>query len=69
MSPSNLLSPLNLGSLTLKNRVVMASLTRGRCPGTVPDDLVVKYYEERATAGLILSEGVLIAPLGKIKML
>lgn len=60
-----MLNSLKLGKLELKNRVLMASLTRGRCPGTVPDELVVQYYEQRASAGLIFSEGILITPLGK----
>jgi N-ethylmaleimide reductase len=64
--PQKLLTKVLSGDLKLKNRVIMASLTRGRCPGTVPDDLVAKYYADRATAGLILSEGVLISPLGML---
>ncbi|KAJ3017274.1 UNVERIFIED_CONTAM: hypothetical protein HDU68_011767 [Siphonaria sp. JEL0065] len=58
-------SPLQLGSLTLKNRVVMASLTRNRAsPGGVPNDLMALYYKQRSTAGLILSEGTFIEEIG-----
>lgn len=54
-----LLEEYKLGDLKLKNRVVMASLTRGRCtnPALVPTSLMAEYYAQRASAGLILSEG------------
>jgi 2,4-dienoyl-CoA reductase-like NADH-dependent reductase (Old Yellow Enzyme family) len=56
----HLLSPLNMGSLRLKNRVVMASLTRNR--DNVPrESLHVPYYSERARTGLIVSQVILIA--------
>jgi len=61
----NLFTPLRLGSLELPNRIVMAPLTRLR--GTVdnlPTALQVEYYRQRATAGLIISEGTPIGPLG-----
>lgn len=54
-----LLEEYQLGDLKLKNRVVMASMTRGRAtnPGLIPTPLMARYYEQRASAGLILSEG------------
>ena len=54
-----LLEAYQLGHLKLKNRVVMASLTRGRATniGMVPTPLMAEYYAQRASAGLILSEG------------
>jgi len=54
-----LLTEYPLGDMTLKNRVVMAPLTRSRAdnPGKVPNDLMVEYYSQRASAGLIISEG------------
>lgn len=54
-----LLEEYKLGDLKLKNRVIMASLTRGRCTnaGLVPTPLMAEYYAQRASAGLILSEG------------
>ncbi|MEX8503292.1 MAG: alkene reductase [Leptothrix ochracea] len=62
-----LLSPVRLGALELKNRVVMAPLTRCRAinPGTVPNELMVRYYTQRASAGLIISEGTLVSPQGR----
>ncbi|KAJ3074639.1 hypothetical protein HDU99_001692 [Rhizoclosmatium hyalinum] len=60
-----LASPLKLGSLTLKNRVIMASLTRNRAsPGGIPNDLMALYYKQRSTAGLILSEGTFVEEIG-----
>jgi N-ethylmaleimide reductase len=54
-----LLEEYQLGDLKLKNRVVMASMTRGRATnsGLVPTLLMAEYYAQRASAGLILSEG------------
>ncbi|KAG7097193.1 hypothetical protein E1B28_004565 [Marasmius oreades] len=62
-----LFEPLKLGSLSLRNRVVMSALTRNRSlPDTVPNSLNVEYYRQRARggAGLILTEGTLITPQG-----
>ncbi|TPX55068.1 hypothetical protein PhCBS80983_g05646 [Powellomyces hirtus] len=55
-------TPLDLGSLTLKNRVVMASLTRNR--GVVSNPVNATYYAQRASTGLIVSEGTLVTPQG-----
>jgi len=52
-----LFSPTKLGSLALKNRIVMAPLTRSRAPSNVPNALMEKYYSLRAEAGLIITEG------------
>jgi N-ethylmaleimide reductase len=62
-APRALLTPYLLGGLELKNRVVMASMTRGRARnvGLVPTDLHVEYYRQRATAGLILTEGTWVS--------
>lgn len=46
-----------LGPFKLKNRVVMAPMTRCRCINNVPNDLVATYYAQRAEAGLIITEG------------
>ncbi len=51
-------SQYNLGKIELKNRVVMAPMTRSRATNNVPNDLMVKYYQQRANAGLIITEGV-----------
>lgn len=62
---SKLLEPLKLGSLTLKNRIIMAPLTRARA-GTerLPNDLMALYYGQRASAGLILTEATSVTPMG-----
>jgi N-ethylmaleimide reductase len=62
-----LFSTLTLGTLTLPNRIVMAPLTRNRATpdGDVPNPLIAEYYAQRATAGLIISEGTQISPEGK----
>lgn len=62
---SSLLSPVKLGAVSLKNRVVMAPLTRNRAgEGNVPQDLNVEYYQQRASAGLIITEATQISPEG-----
>lgn len=64
---SALFSPLTIGSLELPNRVFMAPLTRMRAtaPGDVPNDLMRDYYVQRASAGLVISEGTQISTEGK----
>jgi N-ethylmaleimide reductase len=58
----DLFSPVNLGSIALKNRMVMAPLTRNRAgEGGVPQLLNVTYYEQRSTAGLIITEATPIS--------
>ncbi len=60
-----LLDPLQLGDLKLPNRVVMAPLTRLRgTPDHVPTPIMAEYYRQRASAGLIISEGIPISPQG-----
>lgn len=53
-----LLEKYPLGNLTLKNRMVMAPLTRCRAIGNIPNEMMALYYEQRAGFGLIISEGV-----------
>jgi N-ethylmaleimide reductase len=54
----NLFSPIKLGDYSLRNRIVMAPMTRSRADAQgVPSDLAVEYYSSRAEAGLIISEG------------
>ncbi len=64
---SSLFEPFSLGDVKLANRVVMAPLTRMRAtaPDDIPNDLMVEYYRQRAGAGLIVSEGTQISPIGK----
>ncbi len=59
-----LLQPIRLGDLALKNRIAMAPLTRSRAAkiGLTPTSLHAEYYAQRASAGLIISEGVWISP-------
>ncbi|WP_026097535.1 alkene reductase [Baaleninema simplex] len=61
LSP-HLLSPFNMGDLSLKNRVVMAPLTRARAGiERMPNALIAEHYRQRASAGLIISEAVAIS--------
>lgn len=54
----------SLGDIELKNRIVMAPLTRSRATENIPNDLMRKYYSQRASAGLIISEGTSPSPNG-----
>ncbi|GAB2511769.1 alkene reductase [Pseudoxanthomonas sangjuensis] len=60
-----LFDPLTAGELQLANRIVMAPLTRNRSPGAVPQPRAATYYAQRATAGLLVSEGVAISQQGQ----
>jgi 2,4-dienoyl-CoA reductase-like NADH-dependent reductase (Old Yellow Enzyme family) len=60
-----LFDPLQIGDLTLQNRIIMAPLTRQRAGDVrVPNALMAKYYAERASAGLIISEATSVTPQG-----
>jgi N-ethylmaleimide reductase len=61
-----LLTPVRMGDLFLPNRIVMAPLTRMRAanPGHVPNELMARYYAQRATAGIIIGECTAISPRG-----
>lgn len=62
---SPLFTPLTVGDLQLPNRVVMAPLTRCRASaGRVPNELMARYYVQRASAGLILTEATAVTPSG-----
>ena len=60
-----LLEPYQMGSLSLTNRMVMCPLTRNRAPGGVPNLLMRDYYVQRATAGLIVTEGTQVSARGQ----
>ena len=61
----SLLSPYRLGSFELKNRLVMAPMTRSRAvEGNVPNPLAATYYTQRASAGLIVTEASQVSPQG-----
>lgn len=63
---SNLFDSIRIGDLDLPNRIVMAPLTRSRAIGgnRVPNATMARYYEQRASAGLILSEATAVTPQG-----
>jgi 2,4-dienoyl-CoA reductase-like NADH-dependent reductase (Old Yellow Enzyme family) len=63
---TTLFDPIKIGDLELRNRIFMAPLTRSRAigGGRVPNDLMLEYYAQRASAGLILSEATAVTPQG-----
>ncbi len=62
----NLFTPVQLGRYELPNRIVMAPLTRNRAgDGNVPQPLNALYYQQRASAGLIISEASQVCPQGQ----
>jgi N-ethylmaleimide reductase len=60
-----LFDPVQVGSLHLPNRIVMAPLTRNRAPDAIPTALMAEYYAQRAGAGLIISEATAITHQGQ----
>lgn len=61
-----LFAPVKLGAIDLANRIFMAPMTRDRAgPGDVPTELMAEYYRQRASAGLIITEGTQPSPEGK----
>lgn len=61
----HLFETLNLGDIAMPNRILMAPLTRNRAgSGNVPQMMNIRYYEQRSTAGLIITEATQIAPEG-----
>ena len=62
---TSLFEATQAGSLLLANRVVMAPLTRNRSPRAIPGPLAVEYYRQRASAGLIVSEGTAVSHQGQ----
>lgn len=66
MENITLFDPCELGSKQLNNRVVMAPMTRTRTsPGDVPNAMMAQYYGQRASAGLIITEAIDVAPHSK----
>jgi N-ethylmaleimide reductase len=61
----SLFDPVTLGDVHMSNRVVMAPLTRNRAIHQLPNELHVQYYRQRASAGLLISEGTQICPEGQ----
>ena len=63
MSADILFDPLRLGAIELRNRIVMAPMTRMRAgPGHAPTPLNAEYYAQRASAGMIVTEGTAVSP-------
>lgn len=58
------LTPYRLGTTALKNRIVMAPMTRSRAINNIPNNLIAEYYAQRASAGLIITEGTSPSPNG-----
>lgn len=62
---NKLFSPLRLGTFETKNRILMAPMTRGRATSDgTPTESMVEYYRQRATAGLLITEGTFVSPQG-----
>ncbi len=59
-----LFSPYQLGPIALPNRIVMAPMTRSRAINNLPNELMARYYQQRASAGLIVTEGTAPSPNG-----
>lgn len=62
-----LFEALSVGELKLRNRIVMAPLTRSRATGPdgrTPNDLMVEYYTQRSSAGMIITEATSVTPMG-----
>ncbi|MDQ6958389.1 MAG: alkene reductase [Mariprofundaceae bacterium] len=58
---ADLFSKIQLGDLTLPNRIIMAPMTRNRAPQNIPTPLMAEYYAQRASAGLIVTEGAQVS--------
>ena len=64
MKNSELFTSVTVGGTALKNRIVMAPMTRCRATGNLPNELMVEYYKLRSDAGLIITEGTSPSPNG-----
>src|SRR5665647_2808138 len=64
METNKLFTPEKVGSIEVKNRVVMSPMTRCRAIGNIPNDLMAEYYAQRSKAGLIITEGTSPSPNG-----
>jgi len=59
---SHLFTTYQLGHMHLQNRIIMAPMTRSRAVGNIPNTLMAKYYSQRASAGLIITEAIAVSP-------
>jgi len=64
MKDYKLFAPVQLGTIELKNRIVMSPMTRSRAIGNIPNELMAEYYAQRSDAGLIITEGTSPSPNG-----
>lgn len=64
MNANKLFAPAQTGAIELSNSIVMAPMTRSRAIGNIPNELMATYYGQRATAGLIITEGTSPSPNG-----
>src|SRR5271170_7268306 len=64
MQVSKIFTPYTLGHLTLKSRIVMAPMTRSRALNNIPNNLMAEFYAQRASAGLLITEGTSPSPNG-----
>jgi N-ethylmaleimide reductase len=65
VADANLFTPGRIGGFDTSNRIIMAPMTRSRAlAGGVPSDLAIEYYKQRASAGIIITEGVAPAAIG-----
>jgi len=64
MENLKLFTPQKVGSVAVGNRVVMSPMTRCRAIGNIPNELIAAYYKQRASAGLIITEGTSPSPNG-----
>ena len=64
MNEFKLFSPVKMGNIELKNRIVMSPMTRSRAIGNIPNELMAKFYSQRTSAGLIITEGTSPSPNG-----
>src|SRR5512133_1550926 len=62
---ATLFDPVHAGDLALANRIVIAPLTRNRAPDATPNALMVQYYTQRASAGLLITEATAISQQGQ----
>lgn len=62
---TSLYTPYQMAGLALANRIVMAPMTRSRNPDLIANELTATYYAQRASAGLIVSEGTPVTPSGQ----
>ena len=66
MSDINLFTPGRINGFETRNRMFMAPMTRSRAnAGAVPSEIAIEYYTQRATAGLILTEGTAPSAAGR----